>query len=267
MHWTARRGMLFLGDMARVLQPSVESCESYSTILHLSLDSCHLRHIVRGSRPELRPASLPHWYPWFVDLRFCCPSRLRHACRDQDYPQWLYPPEVFVRLDSGHQGFGSGKFAHLLTFRRLNSRRACLWLPGFLLGTKVRWYMSHVRLGRSSQADSLCLGRTKVRLVRLVVRGLTLTVRVARRREILSAAAAAGISVAFGAPLGGVLFSLYIKAPHVQGFSLTIFSERNSRRSSQTRFSGRALFAQSSQPSLCNTSILTVLAGTFTRYC
>lgn len=31
---------------------------------------------------------------------------------------------------------------------------------------------------------------------------------VAKRREILSAASAAGVSVAFGAPIGGVLFSL-----------------------------------------------------------
>jgi chloride channel 3/4/5 len=33
----------------------------------------------------------------------------------------------------------------------------------------------------------------------------------ARKREVLSAAAASGISVAFGSPIGGVLFSLEVR--------------------------------------------------------
>jgi H+/Cl- antiporter ClcA len=40
---------------------------------------------------------------------------------------------------------------------------------------------------------------------------------VARKREVLSAAAAAGISVAFGSPLGGVLFSLEV---HLQNTNI-----------------------------------------------
>jgi len=42
----------------------------------------------------------------------------------------------------------------------------------------------------------------------LVVFALVLTCLTARKREVLSAAAASGISVAFGSPIGGVLFSL-----------------------------------------------------------
>ena len=40
-----------------------------------------------------------------------------------------------------------------------------------------------------------------------------LTFVAARKREVLSAAAASGISVAFGAPVGGVLFSLEVDIP------------------------------------------------------
>lgn len=43
---------------------------------------------------------------------------------------------------------------------------------------------------------------------------LMLKIFAARKREVLSAAAAAGISVAFGAPIGGVLFSLEVWPIH-----------------------------------------------------
>jgi H+/Cl- antiporter ClcA len=44
----------------------------------------------------------------------------------------------------------------------------------------------------------------------------------ARKREVLSAAAAAGISVAFGSPIGGVLFSLEVSVSlSVSEFLLT----------------------------------------------
>ena len=45
----------------------------------------------------------------------------------------------------------------------------------------------------------------------------------AKKREILSAASAAGVSVAFGAPIGGVLFSLEEVRPQNLRLGVQIF--------------------------------------------
>lgn len=70
----------------------------------------------------------------------------------------------------------------------------------------------------SSSSPLRCSRGTKVRRLGTLVQRLT---RIeARQREILSAAAAAGISVAFGAPLGAVLFALEEISTYFHGNAL-----------------------------------------------
>ena len=65
-------------------------------------------------------------------------------------------------------------------------------------------------------------------------------ISLARKREVLSAAAAAGISVAFGSPIGGVLFSLEVtpEGAHFWPLLTTGFSS-NYRIIFQTKLCGR----------------------------
>ena len=62
----------------------------------------------------------------------------------------------------------------------------------------------------------------------------------ARKREVLSAAAAAGISVAFASPIGGVLFSLEVRNPPSAQDNRHSNPYSNFHTTFQTRPCGRA---------------------------
>jgi hypothetical protein len=67
--------------------------------------------------------------------------------------------------------------------------------------------MSHVAWPTFSRVSSKNFGIARVREKTRLYHFL-LTLNLAQKRKLLAAAAAAGVSVAFGSPLGGVLFGL-----------------------------------------------------------
>jgi len=71
-----------------------------------------------------------------------------------------------------------------------------------------RWYTSLVAWLIFFHAYSRNFGTTKVPYQFREPEFLTLIFDLAQKRRVLAAAAAAGVSVAFGSPLGGVLFGL-----------------------------------------------------------
>ncbi|KAL3178111.1 hypothetical protein MRX96_038638 [Rhipicephalus microplus] len=122
-----------------------------------------------------------------------------HDAWGDDCKQWYRWPEMFDS-DIDREGAGFYLLSYLLYV---------LWSVLFA-GLAVMLVRTFAPYACGSGIPEI-----KTILSGFIIRGYlgkwTLTINMARtkpRREILSAAAAAGVSVAFGAPIGGVLFSL-----------------------------------------------------------
>ena len=118
-------------------------------------------------------------------------------------------------MDTGHQIFGPGAISSIWTFSRERGRP----LPPSTMALRLRpsrvhWFTSLAVLQRYALACSKKQAEMKVQLASThLYLKTTQTKYVASKRRLLAAAAAAGVSVAFGSPLGGVLFGLEGEQP------------------------------------------------------
>lgn len=93
---------------------------------------------------------------------------------------------------------------------------ACLYHLGCGWVKKDPWFMWPAVVQTCLSSCFPISMATKVCALSSFYMGLILSnASLARKREVLSAAAASGISVAFGAPIGGVLFSLEVSATSI----------------------------------------------------
>ncbi|XP_037905332.1 H(+)/Cl(-) exchange transporter 5 isoform X2 [Hermetia illucens] len=185
---------------------------------------------------------------WMADLKFgicpqafwfnreqCCWSSKETTFEVGNCSQWRTWPEIF-----GQSRFGAGSYILSYLFYilwavlfaalsallvRMFAPYACgsgipeikTILSGFIIrGYLGKWTLIIKSIGLMlSVSAGLCLGKEgpMVHIASCIGNILSYLFpkygrNEAKKREILSAAAAAGVSVAFGAPIGGVLFSL-----------------------------------------------------------
>ncbi|XP_055708576.1 H(+)/Cl(-) exchange transporter 5 isoform X1 [Phlebotomus papatasi] len=185
---------------------------------------------------------------WMADLKFgicpqafwlnreqCCWSSNETTFDSGNCSQWLMWPEVFSQAREGVGGYIISYFFYIfwaMSFAALAASLVRQFAPyacgsgipeiktilsGFIIrGYLGKWTLIIKSVGiMLSVSAGLCLGKEgpMVHIASCIGNILSYLFpkygkNEAKKREILSAAAAAGVSVAFGAPIGGVLFSL-----------------------------------------------------------